>query len=344
MKKSKILTALLLSGLASASMAQSSVTVYGIIDLGLSRENNSSGIATRMESGVLNGSRFGLKGTEDLGGGLAARFQIEGGINADDGSSAQGGRLFGRTAWVGFEGGFGQVRLGRQYTPIYLTLLNIDPFGGALKGDMASRNWFNNGGARIDNTVAYYSPTISGFSGSALYGVGEVPGNNSAGRTLGLSLGYSSGPVVLAAAYNRRDNATATDNERAVVVGGSYDFGLLRVHAAYDVVRGSNALPSVPVHLTDGMIGVSAPVGPGRLMASYIRKNDKLNADTDANQWAVGYTYDLSKRTALYTSYATARNQKNSRINTRYNVNFTDNGGTPGTPDKVFDIGIRHSF
>ena len=344
MKKSKLLTALLLSGLASAAMAQSSVTLYGIIDLSLSRENNSSGVATRMESGVLNGSRFGFKGSEDLGGGLSARFQLEGGINADDGSSAQGGRLFGRTAWVGLEGGFGQVRLGRQYTPIYLSLLNVDPFGGALKGDMASRNWFNNGGARIDNTVAYYSPTVSGFSGSALYGFGEVPGNNSASRTVGLSLGYTKGPAVVALAYNRRDNSASTDNERAALLGGSYDFGVVRVHAAYDDVRGYNSLALVPVHITDQMLGVSAPVGPGRFMASYLRKKDKVNADTDAHQWAIGYVYDLSKRTALYASYANATNQKNSRINTRYNVNFTDNGGTPGTPDKVYDIGIRHSF
>lgn len=344
MKKAKLFAAIMLGGLATAATAQSSVTLYGIIDLSLSRESNSSGIATRMESGVLNGSRFGLKGTEDLGGGLAARFQIEGGINADDGSSAQGGRLFGRTAWVGLEGGFGQVRLGRQYTPIYLSLLTVDPFGGAFKGDMASRNWFNNGGARIDNTVAYYSPTVSGFSASALYGFGEVAGNNTASRTVGLSLGYSNGPVVLAAAYNRRDNATGTDNERAGFVGGSYDFGPVRIHAGYDDVRGSNALPSVPVHLTDGMLGVSAPVGPGRLIASYIRKTDKLHADSDAHQWAIGYQYDLSKRTALYASYANAKNQRFSSINTRYNVNFTDNGGTPGTPDKVFDVGIRHSF
>ena len=344
MKKSKLLTALLLSGLASASMAQSNVTLYGIIDLSLSRENNSSGIATRMESGVLNGSRFGLRGSEDLGGGLSARFQLEGGINADDGSSAQGGRLFGRTAWVGFEGGFGQVRIGRQYTPIYLSLLTIDPFGGALKGDMASRNWFNNGGARVDNTVVYYSPTVSGFSGSALYGFGEVPGNSSASRTVGLSLGYSSGPVALSAAYNRRSNTAGTDNERAGFIGGAYDFGPVKVHAAYDDVRGSNSLALVPVRIRDQMLGVSAPVGPGRLMASYIRKNDRLNADSDAHQWAIGYQYDLSKRTALYASYANAKNQTNSRINTRYNVNFTDNGGIAGTPDKVYDIGIRHSF
>ena len=276
MKKTKLLATILLGGLATAATAQSSVTLYGIVDLSLSRESNSSGTATRMESGVLNGSRFGFRGTEDLGGGLAARFQFEGGINANDGSSAQGGRLFGRTAWVGLESSsLGQVRLGRQYTPIYLSLLTVDPFGGALKGDMASRNWFNNGGARIDNTVAYYSPTMGGFSASALYGFGE--GNNSASRTVGLSLGYSSGPVVLATAYNRRDNAAATDSERAVFVGGSYDFGPLRIHAAYDDVRGSNALPSVPVHLSDGMLGVSAPVGPGRLMGSYIRKKDKFN-------------------------------------------------------------------
>lgn len=344
MKKSKLLAALLLSGLASASMAQSNVTFYGIVDLGLSSEDNSSGVATRMESGVLNGSRVGVKGSEDLGDGLSARFQLEGGINADDGSSAQGGRLFGRTAWVGLEGGMGQARLGRQYTPIYLSLLTVDPFGGALKGDMASRNWFNNGGARIDNAVAYYSPNAGGFSASALYGVGEVPGNNSASRTVGMSAGYTSGPVVLALAYNRRDNSAGTDNEGAWFLGGSYDFGVVRIHAGYDDVGGSNSLTLVPVGISDQMFGVSAPVGQGRLMVSYIQKNDKLKADTDAKQWAIGYVYNRSKNTALYTSYAVATNQKNSSINTRYNVNFTDNGGTPGTSDSVFDIGIRYSF
>lgn len=330
MKKS-VFFCLALGSLAGMASAQSSVTMYGIVDLSLAHESNGAGNTNKMESGVYNGSRLGFKGAEDLGGGLTANFQLEMGINADDGSSAQGGILFGRQSWVGLAGVYGSVRMGRQYAPVYLAQLTVDPFVGGMKGDMTNvRGWFNGAGFRINNSVAYYTPSWNGLTGAAIYGLGEVAGNNAAGRTWGLSATYGNGPVGATFAYHRTNNTTGTDNAAVWFTGATYDFGVVKVHGAIDNTQGPTN-----TKIRNAMLGLSAPLAGGRVMASYIRKDNRVVSDADAHQWALGYVYDLSKRTALYTSYAHVNNEKNVGVNA---------GGVNGATDKVLDVGIRHSF
>jgi predicted porin len=112
--KKALLALAVLAAFAGTASAQTNVTMYGVLDMALQHENDGVNSTTALDSGIQSGSRLGFKGTEDLGGGLKANFDLEAGVNADTGTSSQGGILFGRQAWVGLSGGFGSLRLGRQ--------------------------------------------------------------------------------------------------------------------------------------------------------------------------------------------------------------------------------------
>lgn len=330
MKKS-LLALAVLSAFAGVASAQTNVTIYGVVDVGIAREDNGVNTSTRLDSGNQSGSRLGFKGTEDLGGGLSAVFTIESGFDATTGASAQGGRLFGRQAWVGLNGGFGSVKLGRQYTPIFIALDTIDPFGTGLTGGGSGiTSLFNGYGTRMDNTINY-SMSANGFSGQAAYGFGEVAGNNSALRQYGLSLGYANGPITAVLAYHNQNGAApAVLNAKTTLLGGTYNFGVATLHGAYAWNKGDSGLDT-----RDAMIGVSAPVGvAGTVLVDYIRKNDKNRDNANASQFAVGYLHSLSKRTNLYTSYS--RNTNDSAV--------SYNAGGNGLTDTLFNVGIRHKF
>lgn len=321
MKKS-LLALAVLGAFAGAASAQTNVTIYGVADVGIARSDTSATSATwSMDAGNQSGNRLGFKGSEDLGGGLKAIFTLENGFNIDNGTLGQGGRIFGRQAFVGLEGGFGAVKFGRQYTPLFLALDSVDPFGTGLAG--AINNVFTGGGnsdIRMSNTVNY-SLSAGGFSGQAAYGFGEVAGKNSGNRELGLGLGYANGPVNVQFAYHDTNNAANTDDATTTMLGGSFDFRVVKVHAAYAVNKGLGTLDT-----RDAMLGVSAPVGAaGTIMASYIRQNDRTAANADLSQTAIGYTHSLSKRTNLYTSYG------------RTNRDV-------GADSNLFNVGIRHKF
>jgi len=333
MRKTAI--ALALASALGAACAQSSVTVYGLADLGLVLESGGpAGSVRKLSSGVEAGSRLGFKGTEDLGGGLAAYFVLESGISMDTGANNQGGLPFGRKALVGLKGGWGSVSLGRQYTPLFLALDSVDPFGTGLAG--ASTNLFayypTSGNARMPNSVIYNSPDMSGFSGSIAYAFGEVAGNSSANRQLGASISYEQGPILLTLAHHSTNDASGSDSERTTLFGGAYDFGPVKLHLVFDTNRGTGS-----VRNDDALIGLSAPVGAGTLMVSYIRKNDKSALNQDANQAAIGYTYPLSKRTHIYTAYGRIHNENGAG----YTVGNAIDGGTG---DKAFNLGIVHKF
>ena len=174
----------MLAGFSGGAAAQSTVTLYGLLDIGYVRESGGvAGSLNKIATGMGNGSRFGFKGTEDLGGGLNAIFLMEAGVQLDTGASGQGGALFGRQIYAGLSSKtYGSVLLGRQYTPQYGTLLLADPFSTGPAGDAA--NLLPNTGnafSRMDNTVKYVSPNISGFNGELAYGAGEVAGTSKAG-------------------------------------------------------------------------------------------------------------------------------------------------------------------
>jgi predicted porin len=345
MKKS-LLALAVLGAFAGAASAQSNVTVYGVVDAGISYKD--SGAATDaktwgLDSGQQSGSRLGFKGTEDLGGGLSAIFTLESGFNLDDGTMAQPGatsqRLFGRQAFVGLNGGFGSVKLGRQYNPIRVALESVDPFGLGLAGNI--KNVFNAYDERADNTINYTTPTVGGFSGQVAYSLGEVAGSTSTGRQFGLSAGYVNGPINVILAHHNQNLVTGTPattpngDSKTTMLGGTYNFGVAKLHAAYAWNKGDNAVGATSIDSNDMMVGVSAPIGAGTVLASYVRRTDDLAVNRDTDQWAIGYTYALSKRTNLYTSYARTKNDSAVALN-----GAAANGADPSK----FNVGIRHSF
>jgi len=200
--KKKLLALAVLGSLAGSSFAQSNVALFGVVDLGLERTTLSPGASTlRLSSGIQSGSRWGLKGTEDLGGGVSASFKLESGFDASTGAAGQGGLAFGRQAWVGLNGGFGSLKLGRQYTPIFGAIDTVDPFDAGITGDGSGISAvFRSYGVRMNNTINYSTPAMGGFSAEVAYGLGEFPGSTSTGSQWGGALGYANGPLTLVAA------------------------------------------------------------------------------------------------------------------------------------------------
>jgi predicted porin len=364
MKKS-LLALAVLGSFASAASAQTSVTVYGVADAGIVAERGgSAGSVTKLTSGVQSGSRLGFRGKEELGGGLNAIFALETGIFIDTGGFAQGNTAFARQAFVGLNSNsFGNLTLGRQYTPYYLTLSEVaDPFGTGLAGQ--ANNLMSTSGVRMNNTIKYATPNFSGFIGEIAYGFGEVPGNTSANRAIGASVGYANGPLNVRLGYHNMRNAADTGSARNTLLAGNYDFTVARLYLAYGQSRGpgsspyatnpSNitvATPTTPIPAPpygfptgpgsddsrEGLIGVSVPFGASTVLASYIRKDDRSAANNDANQWAIGYTYAVSKRTNFYAAYARIKNDNTAAFT-------VGNASEPGSGDKAFNLGVRHLF
>jgi predicted porin len=311
------------SGMA---VAQSNVTVYGIIDASVT--HSQSEIAPSkltVDSGNWYGSRLGFRGSEDLGDGLSAIFQLENGFSVDTGAAGQSGRLFGRHAWVGLKGGFGTVRIGRSWTPAYCALTDtIDPFEDGMAGAAAAffgRNVFNAIDIRMQNAIFYTSPTVGGMTGEIAYALGEVAGNSKAGSQLSTVLTYVGGRLRAVASYNDMNNATGTGSAKLYFGGARYDFGPFKLHLGLDRQKTDNA-GVLTTDANDVLVALTVPVGRGTFLASYNYLNDRSKANADMKQAAVGYKYELSKRTTLYTSYG------------HINVNDANR----------FMVGIRHRF
>ena len=355
--KQTIIALAVLGTVSGTALAQTSVTVYGIVDTGIAIENGgSAGSVSKLTSGMASGSRLGFKGNEEIGAGLSAYFLLESGINVDAGSLGQGGLMFGRQAYVGLKGDFGSLSAGRQYTPEYLTLAFADPFATGMAGDAA--NIMPNSGnasSRMDNTLKYVTPNFAGFSAELAYGFGETAGDNSAGRQLGLGLAYTSGPFAIRLGYHNRNNDTATlkntEDGKTTLLAATYDFAVVKAHLAYGVNKGLNSSPLrntanpfgnpiAPVASTDSsdvLLGLSIPFGANKILASYIRRDDKGSKNQDASQLAIGYVYSLSKRTDLYASYA--------KISNKNGAGYTVGSAIEaGSGDQALQLGIRHSF
>lgn len=353
--KKKLIVSALLAAAAPLAGAQSNVTIYGMIDMAVVRESGGvAGPATKVTSGTTGGSRLGFKGSEDLGNGLKAVFLLESGFQGDTGAMGQGGLLFGRQAYVGLQGGFGTVLVGRQYTPHYMVQVFADPFGSGWVAD--SKNLLGTTGnsfSRMDNTVKYISPALGGFSAELAAAPGEVSGSSASGRQLGGSLAWANGPLQVRLGYHDRNNDTATlhgtDNARNTVLAAVYDFGVVKLHGLYDWNRGLNSSvlrntanpfgrPAIAsTDSRDTLIGVTVPFGVHAFLASYIRKDDRTGFNQDASQVALGYRYSLSKRTDVNVAIA--------KIDNRNGASYTVGSAIEsGTGDRSAMVGLRHAF
>lgn len=342
---------------AATVNAQSAVTVYGLIDMAVVHESGgSAGSVTKLSSGVSVGSRLGFKGTEDLDNGLSAVFVLENGFQGDTGTIGQGGLLFGRLAYVGLRGSFGSVLIGRQYTPQYTVVAFADPFGSGYVAD--SKNIVATSGnafSRMDNTVKYLSPTLAGLTVELAAAPGEASDGSTAGRQVGGAVAYAAGPLQVRIGYHNRHNIsvvpTHAESARNAVVAAVYDFSVVKAHILYGVNRGLNSSvlrntanpfgqATAPVASTDSrdtLVGLTVPLGPHTLLASYIRKDDRGTLNQDANQIAIGYRFTMSKRTSVYAVYARIKNKNGAGYT-------TGNASESGTGNRGTSVGISHAF
>ena len=360
MKKHLIASAILLL-CADAAFAQTSVNIYGVADAGFVHESGgAAGSVNKITSGVGSASRLGFRGSENLGDGLSAIFTLETGARIDTGELDATNTIFNRQAFVGLKSKAGTLTLGRQYTPWHNALAQVaDPFGTGFAG--GSKNLFPDFGTnvRTSNTIVYSAPVHSGVSADVAYSAGEQAGSNKAGRQFGASLGYANGPLNVRLAYNNKNSDVAaapgvTAVSRTigtnVLLAANYDFKVVKAYFAYGVDKGFNSAPLgnsgnpyggvKPTASTDGneiLVGFAAPLGQGRLLGSYMRKNDKTSFNQDAHSWGIGYLYALSKRTDLYAVYGAITNKNGAG----YTV---ANNSESGTGNHASNLGVRHTF
>ena len=360
-----LISAAALAACAAPSLgaAASSVTLYGIADVGIfANRVKVDGVradtAYGLVSGGQSGSRWGLRGSEDLGGGLKFNFQLESGFDLTNGRSGQNSRLFGRAAWGGLSGAFGEVRFGRQQTAAVSYFGSISPFGTSWSNAAIGKSGFRASDTpRFDNTVAYYSPKFGGAQFGASYSFntrGGMSSTDDSTRELSLAGRYAAGPIYLALTYDRLitsdndPNANGRDPS-AIQLGGSYDFKAAKVYAGWSqqkdgwiksaegaVVNPNNDLGSSAYF--DGkvnayLVGVSVPFGASQLLASFhlVDPDDRAFAGGEKVKiYNLGYNYKMSKRTSLYAM-----------------VSYHDGSLYSFRRDsdsQQFGIGMRHNF
>ncbi|WP_432261173.1 porin [Cupriavidus sp. TMH.W2] len=368
-------TSILLAGLstlAATAHAQSSVTLYGVADINIEYVSHlgtqtptpangfnagAAGSAYRLTSGGLSGSRWGLRGVEDLGNGLKALFALENGFGLDDGKLQQGGRLFGRQAFVGLESAsLGRVTFGRQYTTLFSALANFSPtaYAGQYEPVVAQLG-FN---VRSDNTAKYTGTfgamtAIAHWSfGNGVTGNGEVPGQFRRDTGYGAALAYASGSFGATVAYDQfNPTLTAggsTGTFKKAAVAASYAAGPARVMGGYRWGLNKDAAGATLLRDDYYWIGANYPVTAAlALTIAYYYDDVKNLAGTHIkNPWQalVVADYSLSKRTDLYLSTAYA---KHAGLNLDTSAISLANGYFPGNgKDNMLGValGIRHIF
>ena len=329
MKKSLIAMAVLAA--AGAASAQSSVQLYGVADVwfgSLKSQDKIGGVLvgerqTGLYDGGVSNSRWGLKGSEDLGGGLKAIFTLEQGFSLDNGASAGG---FDREASVGLAGNFGTVKLGKQYNAFddvsgaASTLFDSDlaPINNVFKSTAFAAN--------DNNTVKYISPSFSGFTGAVSYSFAEDKGaTTDANNDYALSGQYANGPLALGVGYAVNDTGAAK-NDKAFRLNGSYNLGVATLKASYGKV-------STPAsHSNEYEIGVDYPVASNLVLsAGYAASKEETPRQQigKSNGFGVAAAYLLSKRT---TAYAGVRSTK------------LDNVVGADVTTNLYAVGVKHAF
>ncbi|WP_457424030.1 porin [Roseateles sp. P5_E7] len=324
--KKKTLLAALIACSAGPALAQSSVTLYGLVDMsvGSTKAPGATGSVKGAESGKMSTSFFGFRGNEDLGGGLAAIFQIDSFLRADTGQSGRftGDGFWARNAFVGLTSKeWGTLKAGRNTTNLFVATLSFNPFGDSFGYSPSIRHIFSSntvtGDSGWSDSVMYTTPNFSGFTATALVAAGEGVG----GRNVAASGTYVSGPLAAALVYQKaqKDGATAVDDTTVWQGNGSYDFGMVKVFGQY--AKATNDTRKIDYKIYEG--GVSVPIGLGKVLAQYGQISPSAGAGRKT--WTVGYDYFLSKRTDLY---AMAMSDKLS-------------GQSTG---ESYSVGMRHRF
>jgi predicted porin len=343
---------------ATSAYAQSSVSVSGIVDLaGRHVSNEGVGSVKSLVSGSNSTSRLIFSGREDLGGGLSAGFHLEHGLLADSGTQAAADKFWDRRSTVSLAStSLGEARLGRDFVPSYVVWTRHDPFsyvGVARSANLVSatpagpiRAAFGtnpNTTVRSDNAVQVLLPSgWGGVEGGVLVAAGEG-GDAASGRAkvLGVRLGYAAKSFGVSAATTSSENSlTTTGRFKDSVLGGHVDVANVKLSAAWRQFKVDQAKQALL------LLGAVATWGQHEVKASWVRADlsGRVGATVidgnDANQWGIGYVYNLSKRTALYATAATVSNDGSAR----YVITDGPAGMAGGGTSRGYEAGIRHRF
>ena len=346
MKKS-LLALAVLGAFAGVASAQSSVTLYGTVDLNAKYVKN-DGAQKRysLSQDGINSSQLGFRGIEDLGGGLKAGFTLIAGVNADTGTT--NAKFFNRRATVSLLGGFGEVRLGRDYTPTFWNNTIFDAFGTNGLGDSSHVGQLLTGTfVRADNSIGYFLPSnIGGVYGQAMVAASENAATNP-GRYVGGRIGFAAGPFDIAGAFGeqRLDATAGAPQQKTFNIGGSYDFGVVKLLGYYD--RDTLTYTGFDKKENRYSLSVVVPIGQGEIHGGYEASklsNNVSGTSTKIDQFALGYVYNLSKRTAVYSNYARLSN-KNGTANSVGGGNpFGSSSAVTNPKSSGIEFGLRHFF
>ena len=344
-------TVLMTLGVAQVRADQ--VQIYGLIDAGLTRYSDaadstgkSTGVLTKMDTGVANASRIGFRGTEQLGDGMNVFFTLETGFTLDDGALGQGGAIFGRQAFVGVEGRYGSVSLGRHYD--FMPNENAYSIGGVTPAGLMAfglhasprTSYVMNdriyAGDRVNNSIKFQSRKYGGWSFGALYGLGEVAGNNVAGRTYGARVGYDDGPVSAGFALTDLRDATGAFSTRIYGLGASYRFAVVRAYGLLTQVSNNNALYR---KFETADVGLSWAAAPRIELSAGVQHQRRNNGIRAADQLTLVADYRFSPRTDVYVTAAFLRDRGYAAQTTA----AVGVAAADGTQNAV-RAGIRHTF
>lgn len=356
------LVALTAMACSAGAVAQSSVTVYGVVDTGVEYANNQpngGNSVVRMTAANLSGPRWGLRGVEDLGGGLKGIFLLESGYEADTGRSGQSGRLFGRSAYVGLDSQFGAIRLGRQNNSLFDIMGEFDPTQQALRYSVLVQDGAFSG--RADNTVKYVG-AFGPLRASAMYSFGtdsaiangsEVPGNSKLGREYGGYLIYSVSAVSVSAVYDEINTGTVTRNPdattRRATLAGTVDLGNTTIYAGYRWAKAYNGALLAGAPAGDKQrsnlwwTGVRWRAKDAVTLAAGAYYQDFATSNADPWLFVAQGVYSFSKRTDAYLTVAYTKNRSGSNLG-------VGNGGSgfgtvvAGANQLGALVGLRHKF
>ncbi len=345
MKKSLLVLSVAMLAAGSAA-AQSSVTLFGVVDASARGvKNGSAGSQKQLASGGLSTGRLGFRGTEDLGGGFSAAFHLEAGISPDTGTTDA--KFFGRRSTVSLVGRLGEIRLGRDYNPTAVNTFNV-PFGLVGVGSIGNFTYapqaaLGSGATTVlrnDNSIGYFLPgNMGGIYGSAMVAAGEgVAGN----KYRGARFGYGAGPIDVAAGYGKTETAANAADFDQYNVKALYTVGFAKLNFLYDVKKWSPRAQKM------AMFGVTVPMGTSELRAAYAVNNRSggpagsgfAEAD-DSKLMSVGYVNNLSARTALYATLGRITNDAAARSSVS---NTTPAGMLGGETSTGYEFGLSHRF
>lgn len=358
MKKS-LLALAALTAFAGVASAQSSVTAFGIVDLAARYVDNHSGSIKSLSSGGQATSRLGFRGVEDLGGGLRAGFWLESEIGADTGSSGSTvgtatNVFWARRSTVSLMGGFGEVRLGRDFTPTYNSFGAVEIFGyvgvaspANLRGAFYGNSQAGTATAvRGSNGISYFLPTMGGLTGQLQVTAGEGAANQA--KSMSGRLAYAAGALTLVGSYGQLEKqGVMTDDLTTWNLGLRYNLGFATIGGLYE--ESDVAVSGRGLKQKLATANITVPMGAGRFLAQYTESGGVGTAAApslfSAKSYGLGYVHNMSKRTSVYGNYGRIDNEGNATTGARYTATTSGPAVTRGgETSSGFEFGIRHDF